>query len=564
MLVAVGPHVSNIHNSYKNILIVAAFAIVAMLPIVWFGLPSGNDQSQHYQFAWTVYNSVKSGDLYPSFAPDTNHGFGDYGLRFYPPLTYYVLAGLRHLTGDWYFASLIALTLVFFLGALGVYLWTRDLYDERTALIAAALYTFIPYHLNEIYNNALLAEFFATAALPFCFLYLHRAMARPSLKNALLLAVSTSLLVLTHLPLTLIGGIAMAVYAVCLMDRERLVRQLGSLVVVGLLTAAMTVFYWSRWLPELAWITHNTDKYFSTTWDYRANFLLIPAHWTQLGEDVLNLWFADLMLVVAVLIALPAFLMMFAARVKWRPLLPLIITLVVAALLTTPLTQPLWNNLAFLQKVQFPWRWLAVVSLFAAALGAVGITRGLDASREKSMLVPGLVALSLASLAFMSVLIVRTPVYITHSELNHEISTFDDSTGCDCWWPVWAKTEAFAQKENVVAPGRDITVQEWSPYKRTFSFGPGDATTATFKTWYYPHWLAVAPGDFTTKPDANGALTVDIPSGPGGVSLLFVEPGYVRVATFISLVDWIGLLFAGAGLLVKSRRAQKTDSWPPT
>src|SRR5437879_1881850 len=110
-----------------------------MVPVFVWGLPSGNDQSQHYQFAVSVYESLKAGDLYPSFTAWTNHGFGDYGLRFYPPLTYYVLAGLRFVTGDWYFASMIALTLVFFVGALGVYLWTRDLFDERTALIAAAL-----------------------------------------------------------------------------------------------------------------------------------------------------------------------------------------------------------------------------------------------------------------------------------------------------------------------------------------------------------------------------------------------------------------------------------------
>jgi 4-amino-4-deoxy-L-arabinose transferase-like glycosyltransferase len=561
MPVAARPHVSNIHNSYKNILIIVAFAVIAMLPAYWFGLPSGNDQSQHYQFAWTVYNSVKSGDIYPSFAPGTNHGFGDYGLRFYPPLTYYVLAGLRIVTGDWYFASMIALTLVFFTGALGIYLWTRDLFDERTALIAAALYTFIPYHLNEIYNNALLAEFFATAVLPFCFLYLHRTMVRLSLKNALLLAVSTSLLVLTHLPLTLIGGIAMAVYAVCLIDRERLVRQLGSLALVGLLTAAMTAFYWPRWLPELAWITHNTDKYFSTTWDYRSNFLLLPTHWTNLSEDVLNLWFADLMLIVGVVIALPAAILVLRGREKWRPLLPLLIMVALAALMTTPLTEPLWNKLSFLQKTQFPWRWLAVVSMFAAVLGAVGITRGLDESREKNVLVPGLVALSLASLAFMSVLIGRTPIYITHSELKHEISTFDDSTGCDCWWPVWAKTAAFTQKADVIASGRDVTIKTWSPGERVFVVAPGAATTAMIKTWYYPRWMAnVNGGAVEAHSDENGALTIDIPPDTADVSVRFVEPSYVRGAGIISLLAWIIVAFIGAALLIKSRgRASPTS-----
>ena len=525
-----------------------------MLPAYWFGLPSGNDQSQHYQFAWTVYNSVKGGDLYPSFAPDTNHGFGDYGLRFYPPLTYYVLAGLRSVTGEWYFASMIALTLVFFAGALGVYLWARDLFDERTALIAAALYTFTPYHLNEIYNNALLAEFFATAILAWCFLYLRRTMHRGGARDMLALAVACSLLVLTHVPLTMIGGIAMAVYATCLAERRNVRQQIRSLILVGVMTAFLTAFYWTRWLPELAWITHNTARYFSTTWDYRTNFLLLPSHWTSLGEDVLNLWFADLMLFVAVLVALPATVIAIRSREKGRSYLPLVVTCAVAVLFTTPITKPLWDNIGILQKVQFPWRWLAIVSLFGALLGAVGIMRGLDASHGKKVLVPGLIALSLAGFAFMAVLIVRTPVYITREQLNVEIASFDDSTGCDCWWPVWAKTEAFAQRDYVVAPGREITINAWSPYKRSFSFGPGNSTTATIKTWYYPDWIAVGASiDVAPKPDENGVLTIDIPEGPGGVSLLFFEPGYVRVATLIALIDWMVVLFAGAAFLITSR-----------
>jgi len=541
-------------SNYKTILLIAVFAVVAMLPAYWFGLPSGNDQSQHYQFAWTVYNEVKAGDLYPSFGPNTNHGFGDYGLRFYPPLTYYVLAGLRVVTGDWYYASMAALTLVFFAGALGVYLWTRELFDERTGVIAAALYTFIPYHLNEVYNNYLLAEFFATAILPFSFLYLHRTMAQRSPRNAPLLAISTSLLVLTHLPLTILGGIAMGIYAVCLIDRERLGRQIALLGITGFFIAAMTAFYWSRWLPELAWITHTSAKYFSTTWDYRANFLLVPTHWTNLAEDVLNLWFADVMLLIAVLVALPALVMAFRPRGKWRPLLPLAITFALSALLTTPLTRPLWDRLGFLQTVQFPWRWLAVVSLFAAVLGGVGITRGFAASREKKLFAPAVVALTLTVLAFVAVLIVRSSVYVTHAQLDSEVLAADDSTGCDCWWPIWAKVNALGQQEKVATPGREVAIKTWSPDERVFVVSPGMSTAAIIKTWYYPRWQANVNGvPVETLPDANGALIIDIPADTADVSLRFVEPWYVFLAAVISLLTWAVVLFTTFALLLKSR-----------
>src|SRR4051794_27937377 len=96
--------------SLRHLLLIAAFAIVAMLPAYYYGIPSGNDQSQHFQFAETVYRSIVSGELYPHLGGDTNHGFGDVGLRFYPPLTYYVLSSAYIVTGDWYFACLVVFT----------------------------------------------------------------------------------------------------------------------------------------------------------------------------------------------------------------------------------------------------------------------------------------------------------------------------------------------------------------------------------------------------------------------------------------------------------------------
>ena len=55
-----------------HFILIAAFSIVAMMPSYWSGVPVANDQAQHYQFAWTVYDSVRSGEIYPSLAGETN------------------------------------------------------------------------------------------------------------------------------------------------------------------------------------------------------------------------------------------------------------------------------------------------------------------------------------------------------------------------------------------------------------------------------------------------------------------------------------------------------------
>src|SRR5262249_11773314 len=101
-------------------------AVLVTLPILLWGIPTGNDLPQHFQFAVTIRNSVEHGVLLPSWAADVNGGFGDAGVRFYPPLSYYVLDVFEWTFGDWFYATAATVCLMFFVGGIGVYLWCRE------------------------------------------------------------------------------------------------------------------------------------------------------------------------------------------------------------------------------------------------------------------------------------------------------------------------------------------------------------------------------------------------------------------------------------------------------
>jgi hypothetical protein len=105
--------VKELTHKPKHLALIAVMAIIAVAPMLLRGIPGGNDAIQHYEFAQQVVDSVKSGDLFPSFAGNSNHGLGDVGMRVYPPLSYYVLAGFYLVLGDWYSASISAFILIF-------------------------------------------------------------------------------------------------------------------------------------------------------------------------------------------------------------------------------------------------------------------------------------------------------------------------------------------------------------------------------------------------------------------------------------------------------------------
>jgi len=545
------------NNSFRDIAFIALFSFAAMAPAYFYGIPGGNDQWQHLQFAWTVHDSVSNGDLYPSFAASTNHGFGDYGLRFYPPLTYYLLAGVYAVLGDWFFAVLIGFTLAFFAGGVGVYLWTKDEFGQRQALIAAAIYTFAPYHLNQFYNNALFAEFFAMAVLPFCFLFLTRVCRRGSLVDICGLATAYALLILTHLPLTILGSLAMAIFGLVLLQRSSLFPTVAKSLAAIVSAVVMTAFYWSRWLPEMAWLKHASPAYFSTTWDYRSNFLLLPDHFLKFGEDALNLWFADLMLVVTLLIAIPAIVYLVANRAAIsRPVIALAAVFGIAVFLTTPLSSFVWANAAFLQKVQFPWRWLAIVSLAGSVLASLGIVRAADVMKSGgSLLVTVGLGLVLAIYAFSAVFIPKGSLYTPRTELNTKMATAADSEGCECWWPIWAERDAFGPTEKVIAGTNGVEITHWEATKRQFRIDASSPATVTVAAFYYPRWHAAVNGvEVPVGKTKEGAISLEVPAGLSDVELSFREPSYVTATTVASLLVWPLVLALIAFLLVKSRR----------
>ena len=95
------------------------------LPIYWFGMPGGNDLPQHYRFIHTFYSAIQSGNFYPAWAGETNLGFGDVGIRFYPPLTYYIVVLFRSVTDSWTTALAASIFFWFLVSGAGLFLLFR-------------------------------------------------------------------------------------------------------------------------------------------------------------------------------------------------------------------------------------------------------------------------------------------------------------------------------------------------------------------------------------------------------------------------------------------------------
>ena len=165
-------------NWQSAIALAVAYSFLTIVPAILWGIPSNLDLTNHFRFALPFHDAIAAGDLYPGWLAESNGGYGDPSFRFYPPGLYYLLAAVRMLLGDWYAATLVTFVLLSIAGGLGMYFWARSILPSSSASWAAFFYALAPYHLNQLYQSVLLAEWAGSAVLPFVFGFVDRVCER--------------------------------------------------------------------------------------------------------------------------------------------------------------------------------------------------------------------------------------------------------------------------------------------------------------------------------------------------------------------------------------------------
>ena len=539
-----------------HVLVLTSVAASIILPMIFWGMPSANDLSNHFRFALPFYDALQTGRLYPGWLAETNNGLGDPSFRFYPPALYYLLALGRALAGNWYVATVIAFAIVSVTGAFGMYLWARQFTTSQNAMWAGILYSVAPYHLNQLFQALLLAEFAAAAVLPFVFLFAEKVCRLRRPKDVAGLAAAYAMLVLTHLPLAAIGSIALAIYALWRIDRKAIWRTLTALGISVVLGLAVSACYWVTMIFELQWI-HGNDLDPEPGINYRDNFVL-----STFSPDFVNVWWMNILLLFTVAMFWPAFALAIRAARKQIAnvhgnIVPALAALLCMALfLATPLSRPFWNVFGPLQETQFPWRWFAILSLAGSMLLALAIpfwTR-LMMTRKRSWAIFALGTVAI-SLAFSVSHIIREARWLSATEFEQTVGNLRDSQSIKFWLPAWAHEALPKMNAPVEAGNRSIKIDRWAPEDRVFQVSAGEPTEARIRTFFYPHWTATSAGRvLATRPDKDGILLVSVPQDAASVRLVFREPSRTRLAGATSIA---GCLLIGILASPFSRRRRK-------
>lgn len=504
-----------------------------MLPAYLGGIPLGADLDNHFRFAQPFYDEIVSGNLFPGWLAESNNGFGDARFRFYPPLLYYMLAAGRALTGDWYSATLVVFTLLSIIGGLGIYLWTRQRFPPRTALVAAMIFAILPYHLTQFYQASLLAEFAAMSFLPFAFLFVERISRRDGLPLADIigLGLSFGLVILTHIPTTLVGALALGLFALLCTDwrnRKRSLVFAAAGIGVALLLSS---FFWIKVITELSWI-QSSQMATPEHYDYRNNFLFSPYSLTNL-----NTYFGSMNAALTVGIFLPVVLILpmifgrkegvdeFAASVEAKdsnlaPMKAAIAVTIFALFMTTDLSRPLWAIIPKLPDIQFPFRWLSVVSVVICPPAAMALLWFAKRIIEKKIR-PwqlAIVAISFAASIYSVWEFAISSDFLNRDTFAARIEASRGGPSFRGFLPVGAaELKDLKPMTGPIDPnGREVVSSNVSSHHRRFTIAAGPATEVRIRTYYYPLWQAIVTTAEGTRPAPtrqaeDGSLMVSIP-----------------------------------------------------
>ena len=530
--------------------IAAMAGVIALLPVVVYGIPSNLDLLNHFRFALPFYDAIQQGHLHPGWLAESNFGYGDPSFRFYPPGLYYVLSIARALTGSWYVGTVATLMLLSVVASLGVYFWARDFLPAELAMWAGVFYSVAPYHTNQLYQAFLLAEFAGAAVLPFTFAFVSRVCRRGSARDVAGLSISYAALILTHLPLSVIGSVALVVYALVCFQRKRIWSTVFRLIAAVALALIATSFYWTTMIAELKWIR----AYDSQSTEYSHNFIF-----STFSPDNMNVWWMNILVVATLAMFWPAFVLFkkWKALFKEQRLLNCVALLLFFSIfMAAPISWPLWKLLGPIQQVQFPWRWLTVTSMAFPILLAAALPYWRTVASSKRRFVALLAAGTFAiSLAFSLSHTVREAQYLNAQKFDATLRSIPGTQGVWQWWPVWVGSFPTTQMTSLVDAGsRSVTVQSWGAEKRQFAVSAGEPREIRVKTFFYPHWSATSDSiDFPVRPDKDGALLITIPATDTSITLEFKEPLRAEVAEVVSVIGFV--LIAALALLSLRKRS---------
>ncbi len=521
----------------KPAVTIAIAAFVAIVPMLFFGTPSGHDFEFHLDSWIEVLGQWRQGIAYPRWAELAHWGYGEARFLFYPPISWALGAALGSVL-PWRLVPGAFNALALFAAGCSMFFLARRWMPRADAIFAAALYAANPYHLVIVYWRSAYAELLVAILLPLLLLYVLRAVEEA--ENIIIpLALIVAAAWLTDAPAAVMVNYSLAlliVVAAVLHKAPRLLLYGAAAVILG---AALAAFYLVPAAYEQKWV--NIAEVLSPGVRPQDNFLFTTINDTD--HNRFNLIVSTVACVELVVVVAAAVL----CRRKRREQADLWWTSVAwtsaSAALMFSFTFLLWQYLPKLRFVQLPWRWLLCLNAAGILLVTLGWRRWI-------------------SRALVTVLMIAPIVVVWHrvqtpwwdhaediAEIRDSIREGKGYEGTDEYVPAGADPYELKQGlPRVTVEGGTavwVHVQQWGPESKIIDAEVRRPAKLILRLLNYPAWKVTVNGRAaaTETTEVTGQMIVPIPPGSNRIRVVFSRTWDRTIGAIISLLS---ALTAGA------------------
>ena len=512
--------------------------------------------------------------LFPRWAPDFLYGYGYPIFNFVPHLPYYV-GGIFRIVGlSLVHTVLFSFGLALLASGVAMFLFARDAFGSKAAIVASVAYMYAPFHLYDMLFRGHLPGAWAMVLYPLM-LWSFRRLIRNQSATASYFAYSALLYAgsfLSHNPAHLIFTPFLLFYLVFLVWRAQTRRTAAAFRAISALAvgAGLAAFFWipALWDRQFIQIERMITP---PDLDYHSHFITLSDLLTIPGTAITGLMNPEVPNSLGpVLVSLCIFSMLGLRRLR-RPderahLVIALVGLAGVVFMVLPQSVGLWNSLPLLKYLVFPHRFLRLACLVIAILAGSVVRLFVDS--EETLSPSFAVTIASAGMIIVSALSMLYPPYYAGLSLNPTLADmmeFERTTGTmgttsfGEYLPVWvdwiprsSPLEAFYASSSTVErleyaslpDGAHVEKADYGPLWAIMELDSPQPFEAVFNILYFPGWQAYVDGQKAeTGPTTGSGLTsLWVPAGSHVVEVRFEDTPVRTVSKAISALSIAALV----------------------
>lgn len=357
-----------------SIIFISILSLFAIQPLFHAGFFPVHDNAQVSR-VYEMTRAISDGMFPVRWSEDFGYGYGYPVFNFYAPMAYYIGSAVMFLTAsDPLVATKIMIGLGIVFSGICMYLLAREFWGEWGGIVAGLLYLYTPYHAVDIYVRGDIAESWAYALIPLVFYGLWKSHVDQRWRYIFICSMAFAGIIVTHnLTALMISPFVIVIliywYIKSRKDGTKQIYSPMKALIIGLFLSAfytIPVFFEIHFTNVLSQTANGFDfhkhfvcwsQFWYSPWGYGGS--VAGCH------DGLSFMIGKMHSAFAVFAIILA--VCFSRKEKSSKIvIASAFALAIGLVLTTQMSQSIWEAVPLMPFFQFPWRFLIIIAFFSS------------------------------------------------------------------------------------------------------------------------------------------------------------------------------------------------------